>query len=114
MTSPSDRSSRIGRVPRWQRYFTHGALGACALSGVVWFVLMDGCRWLPPRLTFWWIAHGVAVLLSVMGNADLVSAVGIRASDDLDDQAHERLALDTNVVFLNGRNSAAALNESFD
>jgi hypothetical protein len=66
MTSPSDRSSRIGRVPRWQRYFTHGALGACALSGVVWFVLMDGCRWLPPRLTFWWIAHGVAGFVTVL------------------------------------------------
>ena len=46
---------RVGRVARWQRWMSYATLGVCAVSGLVWFVLMDGAGMEPPQLVFWWI-----------------------------------------------------------
>lgn len=59
------RGMRVGRVAQWQRRCTYLLLGACAVSGIFWFVLLDGYGLPPPRLTFWWIAHGVTSLVSL-------------------------------------------------
>lgn len=57
---------RVGRVARWQRRFSYAVLAACAVSGVVWFVLMDGYELPPSKLTFWWIGHGVASFVTLI------------------------------------------------
>jgi hypothetical protein len=45
---------------RWQRRCTYATLGTCALTGMVWFVLMDVYGLPPSHLTAWWIGHGVS------------------------------------------------------
>ncbi len=65
------RLPRIGRVSCWQSRWTYGLLAACAVTGLVWFVMLDLVGWEPPRLVFWWIAHGITgmVALVVIGSA---------------------------------------------
>jgi len=58
--------ARVGRVARWQRRFSYAVLTACAVSGVVWFVLLDVYDMSPSRLTFWWISHGVASFVTLI------------------------------------------------
>lgn len=64
-------ATRLGRLARWQRRFSYWVLGACGISGLIWFVLLDGYRMAPPELTACWIAHGVAgfVAMIVIGSA---------------------------------------------
>jgi hypothetical protein len=57
---------RVGRVARWQRRFSYAVLAACAVSGVVWFVLMDAYDLPPSKLTFWWVGHGIASFVTLL------------------------------------------------
>ena len=60
------RSARVGRVARWVRNSTYALLGICAVTGIFWFVLLDAYQLPPPRLTFWWISHGVAGFICLL------------------------------------------------
>lgn len=61
------KGNRIGRLPKWQRNFTHLVLTICALSGVVFFLKQD---------LGWWggrdgahdvlIIHGVSAAFALM------------------------------------------------
>lgn len=64
--TPLRRLPRIGRTARWQSRWSYAVLGACLSTGLVWFVMLDLVGWEPPRLVFWWIAHGVSGLLALM------------------------------------------------
>lgn len=60
------RPTRPGRLPRWQRWSTYLALCACAITGLVWFVMIDAYD-LPPTATQpWWIGHGITAALSTL------------------------------------------------
>ena len=59
-------AARVGRMARWQRRFSYGMLGACALTGLVWFVLADGWQLPPSRLRPWWVGHGVSSLVALV------------------------------------------------
>ncbi len=63
---PHHGAMRIGRVARWQRRSSYLVLGACALTGLAWFVLLDAAGWPPPRLVPWWIGHGVTGVLTLV------------------------------------------------
>ena len=56
---------RVGRVTAWQRRSSYAVLGACALTGVVWFVLADALELAPPQLRLWWVGHGVTGFLAM-------------------------------------------------
>ncbi|QHJ01016.1 hypothetical protein GT347_25325 [Xylophilus rhododendri] len=57
---------RVGRVARWQRRAIHGVMGLCGISGLVWWLLLDGLGWPPPRLVFWWVLHGSCGMLALV------------------------------------------------
>ena len=57
---------RIGRLGAWHRRLSYAVLGACALTGLVWFLLMDVAGWEPPRMVPWWIAHGLTGLAGLL------------------------------------------------
>jgi hypothetical protein len=57
---------RIGRVARWQRWWSYGLLGGCAITGIVWFIGLDAYDLPPSKLVLWWIGHGVTGFLTMM------------------------------------------------
>lgn len=63
---PPHGGMRVGRIARWQRRVSYFVLGACAATGLVWFLLLDAAGWPPPRLVPWWIGHGVTGVLTLV------------------------------------------------
>ena len=63
--------TRIGRMPRWQRWTTWLLVGACLVTGLVYLIAMDVVEVAPATLSVWWIAHGASslVALVVIGGA---------------------------------------------
>ena len=57
---------RVGKVTGWQRWASHAVLGACALTGLVWFVLADALDQAPPQVRLWWVGHGVTGFLAMV------------------------------------------------
>jgi hypothetical protein len=57
---------RVGRLGAWHRRLSYAVFGACALTGLAWFLLRDVGGWEPPRLVFWWIAHALSGLLALL------------------------------------------------
>lgn len=54
---------RLGRMASWQRKMSYIFFSLCAITGLVWYLLADFFDFLPPKLTIWWIAHGLTGLL---------------------------------------------------
>lgn len=54
---------RLGRMASWQRKFSYVFFALCAFTGLVWFVLGDFLQFSPPKLTFWWVTHGLTGLM---------------------------------------------------
>ncbi|WP_307688871.1 hypothetical protein [Variovorax ginsengisoli] len=59
-------ATRVGRLPRWQRWLCYGLLGTCAATGLLWFVLLDALGMSPPQLRLWWVGHGVSGLAALL------------------------------------------------
>ncbi len=62
---PHHGAMRVGRVAAWQRRASYTVLGACAATGLVWWVLADALGQAPPRLRLWWVGHGVTGFLAM-------------------------------------------------
>lgn len=60
------------------------------------------------------IAHRIAVLLGVVRHAHFIRTVGIRATDHLDHQPHERRVLKTEVAGADGFKAAVLINHLLD
>lgn len=54
---------RLGRMASWQRKSSYVFFSLCALTGLVWYVLADFYGFLPPKLTIWWLTHGISGLI---------------------------------------------------
>ncbi len=53
-------------MTRWQRRTTYVVLALCALSGIVWFVLLDVFHDAPSQVRFWWVLHGITAVAAAM------------------------------------------------
>lgn len=60
------RKLRVGKMPAWQRRASYLLLGACFLSGLIWFLLADLFALMPPDLKPWWLIHGASSLISLI------------------------------------------------
>lgn len=58
---------RVGQLPGWQRWSAYLAMGACALSGLIWFLLRDVIE-VPPnsRDRFVLVTHGISSFVVLM------------------------------------------------
>ncbi len=62
----SQGKMRLGRMASWQRKFSYVFFTLCAFTGLVWYVLADFLNFLPPKLTFWWVTHGLTGLICLI------------------------------------------------
>jgi hypothetical protein len=69
------KATRIGRLPRWQRWFTHSVLTICGVSGLIFFLKQD---------VGWWdgrrgahdvlIIHGISAAFAIMAMGAVLPA----------------------------------------
>ena len=57
---------RLGRMASWQRNVSYIFFSVSAFTGVIWYVLADFFDFLPPKLSIWWLTHGLTGLVCLL------------------------------------------------
>lgn len=64
--SGGKRVLRVGRLGPWHRRLSYAVLGACAVTGLGWFLALDAFGLPPPRVVPLWILHGLTGLMALL------------------------------------------------